>query len=93
MQPWADLAAIYGIEALNLPGGPTRDYELLLGLWLNQERTKTQRAYLLLRAIRDARYPVVPVEYLAVEYDDPDDAQAIYNLMSARAEYEMAYSD
>ena len=86
MQPWADLAAVYGLAALDLPGGPRRDYECLIGLALNQERTETRHAYRLLRAIRDSRDEITPLEYLLAESNDPEEAVAIYNLMVSRAE-------
>ena len=89
MQPWADLAAIYGLAALDTPGGPQRDYEFLIGLWLNQERTKTRSAYALLRAIQDSRETVPPVEYLLAECDDPEEAVAIHNLLVSRAGLEV----
>ena len=90
MQPWADIAAVYGLAALDQPGGPQRDYELLIGLALNQERTETRRAYDLLRAIRDSREPVVPLDYLLATSDDPEEAVAIHNLLVSRAESAMA---
>jgi hypothetical protein len=84
-QPWADLAAVYGLAALDLTGGPPRDYELLIGLQLNTERAETRRDYGLLRAVRDSRAEVTPIEYLLAGSDDPEEAIAIHNLLASRA--------
>jgi hypothetical protein len=93
VQPWADLAAVYGLAALDSQGGPQRDYEFLIGLALNQERTETRRTYDMLRAIRDSREPVTPLEYLLATYDDPDEAIAIHNLLVSRTETELVETE
>ncbi len=88
-QPWADLAAVYGIGILNFPGAPRCDYECLWGLWLCLTREETRRAYDALRGVMDGigvamgGAPIPPEYFLAIT-ETAEEGQAIHAIHADR---------
>ena len=67
---------------------PERSHELLIGLYLNQNRVRTRQAYVYLTAIRDAFSETVPAGYFDALYDDPDEALAQHAMHVSRVQFE-----
>jgi uncharacterized protein YdbL (DUF1318 family) len=57
---------------------------MLIGLWRNQDRIETRRAYLALRGVRDGLSAETPQGYFMAIYEDDDQAQAMYELHQSR---------
>jgi len=66
---------------LDFEGAPAKSGQLLLALSECQERVEVRRAFQMVRAIQDSFSDVIPLTYFQALYDDPEEAQAMHNLL------------
>ena len=84
VQPWADLAVTYGIAVLSLNGGPPRNYETALGLFLNGDRAELRKSFRVLAAMEASKSSGIGKDYFSAIYDDPEQADAMFNIYQSR---------
>lgn len=70
---------------LDCHGAPARDWELLVGLWLNLDRAEARHVLRTYDGIQQSFQRVPDYRVWAARYDDPHEASAMYERELAEA--------
>lgn len=87
-RPWVDLVTAYGWSILFCAGGPQRDYEFLVGCYLNMERTEARHTLRTYHAIQQSFQRVPDYRLFAAQVDDPELATHLFEREKALAKME-----
>lgn len=87
-RPWVDLIVGYGWDVLKCDGGPERDYEFLVGCWLNLDRTESRHTLRTFYAIQQSFQRVPDYRLFAASVDDPQLATHLWEREKKLAEVE-----
>jgi hypothetical protein len=88
LQPWADLAATYGLGIFGFAGAPPRDYETLVGLYACSGRSEVRKAFRTTIGVQQASQDVMDARVFDSIYDTPEEAQAQMQLAASRVSKE-----